>query len=315
MIRGMSFDFDAVVAPFRMQPGLRRLAAGAAQLTPTCVGDRALQEKLGVLSDHAAQALLLAPGFDPVPALVALCEQAAAEHPTAFSWNGEQAGALHLGWAVQGESLLPLAGEHAAIGACLAALPAPWRLAGLLALAFAEDFAVMDAASGSIPWLAVCLPSHWSPEEKIGRGFAEIHAPVADNSVLIAAGAHLMRLVTAPDRWERFVWTVTPHALLDGHPRRNARAHWPDGATPAEIARLAFWRTERQTFIPMPERRQAVFTIHVEVEPLTVAIDTTARAARLRDALASMSQSVLAYRGLSTARERLVVWLGERAGA
>jgi len=31
----MAFDFDAAVgAPFRMQPGLRRVAAGCQQLTP-----------------------------------------------------------------------------------------------------------------------------------------------------------------------------------------------------------------------------------------------------------------------------------------
>ena len=35
------FDFDAAVsAPFRMQPGLRRLPAGSAQLTPLAPGSR-----------------------------------------------------------------------------------------------------------------------------------------------------------------------------------------------------------------------------------------------------------------------------------
>jgi hypothetical protein len=31
----MPFDFSLVSAPFRMQPGLRRVAAGASQLTPS----------------------------------------------------------------------------------------------------------------------------------------------------------------------------------------------------------------------------------------------------------------------------------------
>ena len=50
----MSFDFDvAVNPPFRMQPGLRRLAPGSAQLTPLAPGSRHQREKLAVLSAFA----------------------------------------------------------------------------------------------------------------------------------------------------------------------------------------------------------------------------------------------------------------------
>lgn len=310
----MSFDFSAVSAPFRMQPGLRRLAAGATQLTPLQDGSRALHEKLAVLSASSADALLCAPGFDAAPALDALCRHAAAEQPQAFAWDGVTAAAWQLGWAVERDEPRALANAMPAVGACLAALPAGWRLAGLLSLAFAEDFAIVDADSGRIPWLAVCLPSHWAPAGKVGRPFGEIHAPVADNAMLLAAGAHLMRLVTAPERWERFVWTVTPHSRLDAHPARAGDEAWPGAAaSPAEVAQRAHWRTERQTFIPLPARRQAVFTIHVEVQPLHSALADAAQAAQLRAALASMSPAVLAYRGLTPVRERLLAWLDARA--
>ena len=73
----MPFDFTAVSSPFRMQPGLRRLAAGAQQLTPNRLGDRALVEKLAVLATHADQALLSAEGFDARPALHALARSEA----------------------------------------------------------------------------------------------------------------------------------------------------------------------------------------------------------------------------------------------
>ena len=50
----MSFDFDAAVtAPFRIQPGLRRLAPGALHLTPLDPGSRQQREKLAVLSAFA----------------------------------------------------------------------------------------------------------------------------------------------------------------------------------------------------------------------------------------------------------------------
>ena len=81
----MPFDFAAVQSPFRMQPGLRKLAAGATQLTPSRLGSRALREKLAVLFSHPSQALVAAPGFDAAPALNALCAHAAAEHPLALS--------------------------------------------------------------------------------------------------------------------------------------------------------------------------------------------------------------------------------------
>ena len=311
----MPFDFSAVSAPFRMQPGLRRLAAGATQLTPLGDGDRALREKLAVLSTCSSQALLCVPGFDAEPALDALCRHGAAEHPQAFGWDGTRAVASQLGWAVAHDEALPLADALPEVGRCLAALPAGWRRGGLLALAFAEDFAVIDADSGCVPWLAVCLPSHWAPEQKVGRHFSAIHAPVADNAVLLAAGAHLMRLVTAPDRWERFVWTVTPHSRLNAHPDRSAGEAWPDNASPSEVAASAYWRTERQTFIPLPDHRQAVFTIQVDVQPLVSAVVGAAQAAQLRDALASMSPAVLAYRGLASARECLLDWLDAQACA
>jgi hypothetical protein len=216
-----------------------------------------------------------------------------------------------LGWALQGDE--PLGTGAAEIGTCLRALRADWRLPALLSLAFAEDFAVIDAASGRIPWLAVCLPSHWAPEDKVGRHFAQVHAPVADNALLISAGAHLMRLVTGTERWERFVWTITHRPNLRQHPGDGAAASWPASGAADELAASAFFRTERQTFIPVPSQQQAVFTIHVEMHPLCQAMAVPAHACLVHDALASMSPSVLAYRGLTDVRGRLLEWLSQRA--
>ena len=310
----MPFDYAAVSAPFRMQPGLRRLAAGAQQLTPNRPGDRALVEKLAVLATHADQALLSAEGFDAAPALHALAAHAAAEHPDAFAWDGaDHWQAHHLGWSLQHGA--PIGDGPAEIGACLRALPENLRCAALLALTFAEDFAVIDGTTARIPWLAVCLPSHWAPEDKIGRHFAQVHAPVADNQTLITAGDHLARLVTGAERWERFVWTITRHPTLSQHPQRCNAAPWPSDASADALAAKAFFRTERQTFIPLPEHAQAIFTIHVEIQPLAQAVVLPAHARQLHAALASMSPAVLAYRSLTDVRDRLLAWLAVRAGA
>ncbi len=310
-------DFDAAVsAPFRMQPGLRRLAPGAPQLTPLAPGARHQREKLAVLSCFARQALLHTEAFDATAALHALAAHAAQEHPTHWAWHDGVAQALQLGCGVQaatGEVLHATAGNFGLgdeVSRCLNGLPPAWRLAGLLSLAFAEDFAVIDGEPprrGQVPWLAVTLPSFWAPEEKLGLLFTEVHAPVADNRLLLQAADALTQMVTAEPRWERFVWTLTPHPRLHAHPARVAPERWGASFEPA----CAWWRSERQTFIPVPGRQQAVFTIRIDLQPLSdVLAATPGRAAALHAALASMSPAVLAYRGLSAVQQPLLRWLG-----
>lgn len=308
----MSFDFDAAVsAPFRMQPGLRRLAPAAPQLTPLGPGSRHLREKLAVLSAFADQALVARPGFDPQPTLQALCRHAAAEHPRHFQWQDGAIAVPALGVRLQGDAVQAAREDRFStaqeVARCIAQQPAAWRLPALLALAFAEDLAIVDATQASVPWMAVALPSHWAPEHKVGLGFAQLHAPVADGERVRQAGEALLRLVAGPERWERFVWTVTDHPRLHAHPRRVATERWAGGLD------RAWFRSERQTFIPVAGQQQAVFTIAVDVRPLADVVDTPERARRLAEALASMSPAVLDYRGLTPVRDALLAWLARVA--
>ncbi len=321
----MSFDFGAAVSsPHRMQPGLRRLAAGARQLTPTTAqarnGSRHLREKLAVLWAYPSQTLLCQPGFDAGPALAALLAHAAAEHPNALRLDGGRVAAPALGWALGADDQPHPLGSGAGwpeIGALLLHLPPAWRRTALLCLAFAEDFAVLDGATGTLPWLAVALPSQWAPEHKLGRHFTAVHAPVADNRLITGAAPQLIQLVTGPQRWERFVWTFSAHPRLHAHPDRVDPARWPAGLDVDTIAAHTWWRTEHQTFIPVPglpsAAAQAVFTIKVDITPLAMAFAHAAQAAQVHDALASMTDAVLAYRGLTAVQTPLLQWLAWRA--
>ena len=179
-----------------------------------------------------------------------------------------------------------------------------------LELALEEDFAVLDGATGTVPWLCVCTPSHWAPEDKVGLDFAALHGPVADNAALVAAASQLVSLVTAGECWERFVWTVSPSQRYDQHPRRQPRQPWPATADAEAFSRQCWLRAERQTFFPVGRgTRQAVFTIRVMLQPLAEAVQAPGRAARLHDSLASMSAGVLEYKNLGPAREPLLRWL------
>jgi hypothetical protein len=180
-------------------------------------------------------------------------------------------------------------------------------------IAYEQDFAVLDGESGTLKWLCVCVPSHWAPEDKIGLDFAAVHAPVADNKLLVSSAQQLVKLATSGECWERFVWTVTPSGRYDQHPNRHAREPWPATADPDAFARSCFLRAERQTFFPVgPGTPQSVFTISVMLQPLDEAVGAPGAARKLHDALASMSEPVLAYKGLAPARERLLAWIAGR---
>lgn len=259
----MDFDFSNVAVPFRMQPGLRKLAAGQAQLTRLVPQSQLHAEKL--LVHHTGGAVHAIDGFDPSPALEAIRAE--------LAFNGA------------------------------------------LELAFEEDIAILDGNTGTLPWLCVCVPSHWAPEEKVGLDFMSLHAPVADNAGLLAASRQLVALVTAGERWERFVWTITPSARYDQHPHRHPRPAWPQTPDAGAFAHQCLVRAERQTFLPVGRgTRQAVFTIRVMLAPLATAVDTPGKAHRLLDSLGSMSPAVLAYKGLTLARQPLMHWLTQRAG-
>lgn len=258
----MDFDLANVAVPFRMQPGLRKLAPGERQLTRLQPGSALYEEKLDVW--RGGQSRHAAPGYDPAPALAAIARHEPFDEP--------------------------------------------------LELAFEEDFAVLDGAAGRLLWLCVCVPSHWAPEDKVGLPLAAVHAPVADNALLLAASQQLAQLVTGADAYERFVWTVTPSGRYDQHPRRHVREPWPVALDDETFAARCFLRAERQTFIPVGDgSRQAVFTIRVMLQPLAEAAATAADARRLHDSIASMSPAVLEYKSLAGGREPLLRWLAKRS--
>lgn len=180
-------------------------------------------------------------------------------------------------------------------------------------LAFEQDFALLDGRDTTLPWLCVNVPSHWAPEDKLGLPFTAVHAPVADNQLLQGAARQLVQLVTSGGEWERSVWTITPSNRYDQHPRRHARTPWPEVQDPQDFAGQCWLRSERQTFFPLaPGAPQAVFTIHVMLQPLAQAVATPAHARQLHAALSTMSDAVLAYKSLAPARDRLLAWLAQR---
>jgi dimethylamine monooxygenase subunit A len=270
----MPFDLQQIELPFQMRPGLRRLGTDAVHLHALAPASPLCHEKRQV--SQAAQALHVAPGFDAGPAIAAIWQQARRD-----------------GIAIPDTPTLPME------------------------LVLQQDLAVLDLASASVPWMCVCAPSGWAPEEKIGLGLAAIHAPVADRAALDPRWNPLARLLTAGGSWERQVWTISPSPRHDQHPARHAPAPWPCAGDPQGFASQCWLRSERQTFFPVCDSRgqpmgQAVFTITVALQPLAQAVRSAADAMRLQQALASMTDAVLAYKRLTAARAPLLAWLSQQ---
>ncbi|WP_157538781.1 heme-dependent oxidative N-demethylase subunit alpha family protein [Hydrogenophaga flava] len=178
-----------------------------------------------------------------------------------------------------------------------------------------EDFVVLHDEPGDgfrARFLSVCFPSNWNPAEKLGLDFTAIHAPVADNALLQAGARGIVDMAFRQAPMLRHVWLLTPNGDLAQHPETR-RARWEDALAaadaPGATGRLidqVFFRVERQTTLPLPALQRGVFFIRVMVAPLVEVLAVApGRAAELAEALASMSEAVVAYRGMAAVRERL----------
>lgn len=167
-----------------------------------------------------------------------------------------------------------------------------------LTLSIQEDFALMvDDGQGGLRagLLSICFPSGWSPKEKIGKLLQEIHEPVADNRELQAATPLMARAMTTKGPFIRHVWTLAG----SGARRRDA-----DEDTLAQASSISdlWFRCERQLTIPL-SGRGSLFLIRVYVQPLLQVIAQPERKERLIEALRSMSQELVQYKGIARARE------------
>jgi dimethylamine monooxygenase subunit A len=261
-----------VVSPFRMRPGLSKLGAAPDQVPDLFLRDA----QAAVYADHKRQVL------DAVPARGLIGEADPAVLQAIADAYAQQTGVV----------LAPQARA--------------------LAEGLQEDFVILhdEADAMRTRCLSVCFPSNWSPAEKQGLDFGAIHAPVADNALLQAGGRGIIDMAFRQARMLRHVWLLTPNGDLAQHPETR-RTRWEDALAAADAAggRLidqVFFRVERQTTLPLPALRRGVFFIRILVAPLAdVLAVAPARAGELCDALASMSEAVVAYRGMTAVRERL----------
>lgn len=120
-----------------------------------------------------------------------------------------------------------------------------------------SDIAVMRMIDGRDDLVAanVRLPSHWTPSEKIGMDFDEIHKHVPE---MQRNGNRIVRAMIHGPRGERFAFGVDADAAYT-HTDRDALP-----LVPVEALHLTY---ERQTWIGNPEQQWTAFFIHKAKRP------------------------------------------------
>jgi hypothetical protein len=234
---------------------------------------------------------------------VAAARRLAGERDEVLRVGGERLTLPLLGLALEGGEPLQVApaakGFEAVAEATwrrLRARPAALRPLDALAAAIQEDVVVMvhDAAARTVraAYLDVAFPSGWDPGVMAGASFERLHEPVPHGGPLLRSTPAVAAALVQKGPFVRYVWSVASGSGLSRHPRQprpTPRPPW--------LASLTL-RVERQTTLPLPEHDAALFLIRVYVTPLRTVLTSSARRAALAEALRSMDDALLRYKGL-----------------
>ena len=311
-----------VVTPFRMRPNLEKLDRVApALLLRDELADLYRRERELVFATHAARAMVGSADNDMLDAILGLAlSPAARERVGVRAATGTFLGDLAINPPPHPSPVLQTASAQACAdrsggGSHAIRNPAstPQGERGQnVALSIQEDFVILKQHKDTLrtEYLSVCFPSRWDPREKLGLDFAAIHAPVADNQMLQAAGPNIMTMAFMKQPMLRHVWLIVPAAGLDQHPEKN-QAWWSEAlADPSPLLPRLFFRIERQTTWPLPHLQRAVFFIRLMMSPLVDVLNTApGRAPELAASLRSMTPAIVAYRGMTDVLPRLLTEL------
>ncbi len=188
--------------------------------------------------------------------------------------------------------------------------PAPDYQAGLHPLDAAarvvrEDLCLHDMVDGQLVLVAgsVCFPTRWTLAEKVGRPISAIHAPVPGlaEDVGDRIDSFVARLRPGVGSW-RSNWSILPtdELCLPGHHRDLPVVDSPD---------QLWFRTERQTLRRLPVGAGVLFTIGIDVQPLSIFRMDRWASADLADRIESLPEPFLAYKGLTASHQDIVEYL------
>jgi dimethylamine monooxygenase subunit A len=185
-----------------------------------------------------------------------------------------------------------------------------------LAAQIQEDITVICRCADGNNWLSavhLCYPNHWSAEEKIGRDFTTIHAPVAGMEKINQRSSAIVNTMITRKPMVRFAWGLSTDTRLNHHPKQPPDIpvnKWQGRQFHRDNPRL-FLRIERQVIWGFPECEAALFTIRTYFRDCREIKKDIALCGKLFSAIESMTQESLVYKGLAESRDSILAWLKE----
>ena len=152
---------------------------------------------------------------------------------------------------------------------------------------------------------AVCFPSSWCPEEKIGLPLNAIHSPVPTlNENLGSQIDKFLTRLSPGTSWQRFNWGLSGSPALNQHPRLDNR-HLSQPLDPEKT-----WiRIEDQILLRLPETGAILFGIRpVNVELVDIKQHPEA-CAGLHRAISTMPDTIANYKSITPIRTNLLEYL------
>jgi hypothetical protein len=162
-----------------------------------------------------------------------------------------------------------------------------------------------DPAGPHLIAAAVCFPSSWAPETKLGLPLLSIHDVVPDLNADLGRPIQQFLLRLRPGAaWSRANWGLSATSELNQHPARSLpRLH---ARTPPDTV---WFRLEHQLLFVLPQTRAIVFAIRIHTWPITELRPSPEPAERLARALRTLPEAMARYKGLDTLRHSLADWL------
>jgi hypothetical protein len=183
-----------------------------------------------------------------------------------------------------------------------------------LAAQVQEDLTIMCRSDHGSNWLGafhLCYPNHWSAEEKIGKDFATIHAPVAGMEKINRRGDAIANTMINHKPMVRFAWGLSTDTRLNHHPEPPPGVsveQWQGRSFDSQHPRL-YLRIERQVIWGLPEYEAALFTIRTYFRDCSVVKKDPMLRSKLYAAIQSMTPESLVYKGLVESKASILEWL------
>jgi len=184
-----------------------------------------------------------------------------------------------------------------------------------LACQVQEDISVLKTNPGGndkIIALHLCLPNHWSAEDKIGQDFMTTHQPVPHMEQINRNRHQLIEAITHKGPFVRFAWGIATDNRLNHHPNPPPDVpgdQWLGRSFNPDNPEL-YLRVERQTLHAFPQARISLFTIKTYLYDLKdITQSTPNHISLLTSAIESMSETSLYYKGLNQSKRDIITWL------